>query len=176
MKDDDRISVAVRVGKELREFIVSGHGSDLLSPDRRSVLWSIVKPWLGSRSQTPDTDVYPPDETVYILLRKGESIRTFCRVSGKVTNINTSYSHFFLDPRGEAAVRRHFSMMFKHSFRTYMAGYTAAGPQLGKLDGITAFCLDYGISIDEKTIQRLDKDWYRFRKKHGEDPVCPMVF
>lgn len=175
MNEWKRISVDIRVGREIRDFIVTSTGSDLLSPGKRTVLWSLVRPWLRC-DPVPDMQERDPLETVRIALRMKDSNRIYSFAADKVTCINTSLTHFYIDPRGEAAVRRHFETSFKHVFHVYMAGYSAGSTGQAQLDAITSFCLDYGITVTEKLIQRLDKDWYRWRRKHGEDPVCPLLF
>lgn len=174
MNETKRIGVKVAVGKEIREYIISATGSDVLSPGRRTILWSLIRPWLTS---SPDpAAVRDPEQDITILLRMKESNRIYSFAADSVRYINTCWSDFYLTREGEAAVRRHFEASFRHMFHTYMAGYRAAGMGLEVLDGITSFCLDYGITVTEVLIQRLDKDWYRYRKKVGEDAVCPFLF
>lgn len=175
MNEWKRLSVPVRVGKELREFIITSTGSELLSPGKNTVLWSLVRPWLRSEPVT-GLEIRDPLEDIHIALRMKESNRIYSFASDKVTCINTCYTHFWLDPRGEAAVRRHFETSFRLVFHVYMAGYSAGSTGTVQLDAITSFCLDYGITVSEKLLQRLDKDWYRWRRKHGEDPVCPLLY
>lgn len=175
MQEWKRIGVNVAVGREIREYIISANGSDSISPDRRSIVWSLVRPWLVP-SPDPRTEPRNPEEDITILLRMKESSKVYSFAQDKVKYINTCYTDFYILQEGEAAVRRHFEASFRHLFHTYMAGYRAAGTGMDVLDGITSFCLDYGITVTEVLIQRLDKDWYRYRKKVGEDAVCPFIF
>ncbi|MDD4641346.1 MAG: hypothetical protein PHF92_08340 [Bacteroidales bacterium] len=170
----ERFSVDVNVGRTLRSFIIQTNGSSVVDPDKGSILWCLVKQHLNLRPQQ-EYSLPEVDGVIKILLRSGDSIKTYSHTRSGLLNCNMLY-RCYLDEIGQASIRRHFEKNMKHLFHVFMAGYMAANPEAGILYAITDFCLEYNIEFDNTTLGALRKDWYRYRQKSTETKICPLVF
>lgn len=170
----DRMTVDVKVGKALKEFIVSTNGSDTLDPDKYSILWCLIKQHLvtvpGNYKPLSDRS-----EFIYIKLRNSNDIKVFS-VPKKTRVTYSTLFYSYLTETGQNVVRRHFEKEFKAAFRNYMKGALNNNPEMNINDAIEEFFTDHEISMDNITTAMLQKDWYRFRIKCATRKVCPLCF
>ena len=119
---EDMMTVDVRVGSCLREYVVCTRGCDVIVPAKDSVLWCLLKQYLVTSA-----DGYAPPhpdlagEYIRIALRNAHSARSYSVPSGRVVQLNTLF-RCFLDPTGERVIRRHLEHEFKKTFHDYMMG------------------------------------------------------
>ena len=48
---EEKYQALVNVGKDVREFIINSYGSDVIEPEKESVLWSMIKTYLITANQ-----------------------------------------------------------------------------------------------------------------------------
>lgn len=170
----ERMTVDVKVGKAIKEFILSTNGSDVLDPDKYTILWCLIKQHLvtvpGDYKPLADRSEY-----ISIKLRNSNDIKTFSVPKNAKARFSTLfYSH--LTEAGQTVVRRHFEKEFKATFRNYMRGALNNNPEMHINDAIEEFLNDHNITMDHISIAMLQKDWYRYRIKCATKKVCPLCF
>jgi hypothetical protein len=167
------ITVDVSVGESLKQFVVDCSGADLVSPEKDSILWCLVKTHLLLRPN-PYSDI--PDRTglIRLQLRHSHSGRTFSLERHESIVIDTLY-RCYLDSSGQRVVRRYFDRQFKHSFRMYMKGAMAGNPRVKVSYAIAEFLLEYNIDPTAQLLAALQKDWWRYRKREDCGIVNPLV-
>ena len=176
-------TASVKVLPCLREFILCVNGgSDIITPGRESKLWGIVKMHL---------DLVPPDYKPVPASGSEDCIRIaifrshrmcYNRNSRKFEPgkkrpnpniiVDTIWRNY-LNPVGQEAVASHLMHTFKLTYRSYMTGALGNNPELSIHDAIYSFCELYHITMENITYEMLRKDWFRFRKKHGNASPIP---
>lgn len=177
-------TVSVKVLPCLREYILGVNGgSDIIIPGRESKLWGIVKMHL---------DLIPPDykpvpasgskDCIRIAIYRSHR-RCYNHNSRNVERgkkrpnpnivVDTIWRNY-LNPVGQEAVAAHLMHTFKLVYRSYMTGALGNNPNLSIHDAIYSFCELYHISMESITYEMLRKDWFRFRKKHGQVGPIPI--
>lgn len=177
-------TVSVKVLPCLREYILAvNNGSDIIRPARKSRLWGIVKMYLDLTPQ--DYEPVPvTGRAGFIRIGLYRSHRlAYNRRSRKVDPgkkrpnpcfvVNTLFRNY-LDDQGQEAVASHLMHTFKLTFRSYMTGALGNNSELTIHDAIYSFCELYNISMDNITYEMLRKDWFRFRKRHGDISAVPV--
>lgn len=167
------MTVDVKVGKALKEFIVSTNGSDMLDPEKDTIIWCLIKQHL--LTQPGYVPVPDRSEYVQILLRGAKAAKTYSIQKGRNLQVNTLF-RTFLDERGQAVIRKHFEKEFKQTFRNYMKGCLNNNPEMKIIDAIEEFCTDHNVTLDNISVAMLQKDWYRYRMKCSLGNVCPLLF
>lgn len=169
---EEMMTVDVRVGVCLREYVISTRGSDVIVPAKDSVLWCLLKQHLV----TSASGYVPPDpslagEYIRIALRSSHSARTYSIPSRRIVQLNTLF-RCYLEPTGERVIRRHLDHEFKKCFHDYMLG-CSNNTDLKITEAIEEFCNDHNIDgTDHITVEMLRKDWYRFRQRE-ENRIFP---
>jgi len=170
----ERMTVDVKVGRSIREFIVSTNESDVLDPDKFTILWCLIKQHLvtvpGNYKPLVDRSEY-----ISIKLRNSNDIKTFSVPKNNTTCYSTLF-HSHLTELGQSVVRRHFEKEFKATFRNYMRGALNNNPEMKINDAIEEFLLDHNVSMNHISMSMLQKDWYRYRIKCATTKVCPLCF
>lgn len=168
------MTVDVRVGPILKEYIIASSGSDVLVPEKDTVLWALLKQHLVT---CPTTYVPITDRTEYIqiALRTTKAAATYSVVSERKLLINTLFRSF-LTNSGQNVIRRHFAKEFKKSFRDYMKGALNNNSSIQIKDAIEKFCEDNKVTMNKISYEMLKKDWYRFSKKNNAQSVCTLIF
>ncbi len=167
------MTVDVKVGKALKEFIVSSNGSDILDPEKDTILWCLMKQHLLTRpGYMPITD---RSEYIYITLRIKNGAKTYHVPEARNMGLQTLFRSY-LDEKGQAVIRKHFEKEFKKSFRDYMKGALNNNPDMKIVDAIAEFCSDHMVILNDISISMLQKDWYRYRTKCAVKNVCPLCF
>ena len=169
----ERMTVDVKVGKALKEFIVSSNGSDILDPGKDTILWCLMKQHLINRPGY--MLVKDRTEYVYITLRIKNGAKTYSVPDKRNLSMETLFRSY-LDEHGQAVIRKHFEKEFKKSFRDYMKGALNNNPDMKIIDAIAEFCADHNVTLNNITISMLQKDWYRYRTKCAVKSVCPLCF
>ena len=171
----ESLTVDVKVGQELRSWVLATAGTDILVPERQSNLWCLVKQHLKTVPASYRL-VYDRGEYIYIrLLQSGSDTKAWNLDAGRTIEVNTLYRSY-LDERGQYVVRRFLYRNFKSAFRNYMLGAVHANPTGKEIAAITEFCLEYNIEVTKQLITRLQKDWIRYKKKLEEEVYNPMAF
>lgn len=176
---EEILTVDVRVGAALREWVMSTTGSDTLIPPKDSTLWCLLKQHLvTSAAGYSPVGFDERGEYIRIGLRNTHAARSYNVPSGRVVQLNTLF-RCFLTPTGERVVRRHLEQEFKRCFRNYMTG-CCNNSELKIIDAIEEFCNDHNIDgTNYITIEMLRKDWYRYRQREelraAERKVSPVV-
>lgn len=164
---EEMMTVDVRVGACLREYVICTRGCDVIVPAKDSVLWCLLKQHLVT-SADGYVPVHPDlaGEYIRIALRNAHSAKTYSVPSGRVVQLNTLF-RCFLDPTGERVIRRHLDHEFKKTFHDYMMG-CSNNTDLKITEAIEEFCNDHRIDgTNSITIEMLRKDWYRFRLREA---------
>jgi len=170
-----RMTIDVRVGSALKEFIVStNNGSDVLDPEKDTILWCRVKQHLllqpGQYIRIQDRSEY-----ISIILRGTKAGKTYSIDKGRKLQVNTLFRSY-LDEAGQAEIRKHFEKEFKNVFRTYMKGCLNNNDDMKIIDAIEEFCHDHNIPMNKISTAMLQKDWYRYRLRCSVKNVCPLMF
>lgn len=169
----ERLKVDVKVGKTLKEFIVSTNESDVLDPEKDTVLWCLMKQHLiTSPGYLPIAD---RSEYIQITLRNKNGAKTYSVPDKKRLQLQTLF-RCYLDEKGQAVIRKHFEKEFKKTFRDYMRGALNNNPDMKIIDAIEEFCVDHNISMNNISVDMLKKDWYRYRTKSAMKNICPLCF
>ena len=165
-KEDNIMTVDVKVSRPIREYVLSiNDGSDLIKPERGSLLWGLIKLHLDLVPETYRP--VPPDKRqdyIRIALYRTRSTRSYNVNTGRNMEVNTLFRNY-LNEEGQRAVSDHITRGFKQTFRAYMGGALGNNPDLTIHDAVYEFCSDYNISMDSITYDMLRKDWYRFKKR-----------
>ncbi len=172
---DNIITVDIEVSKPLREYILSiNKGDDVLVPDKKSLLWSLVKTQLDL---VPNNyhPVRPEDRQRYIKIGFLESHSSYSYNANiqKTINLNTLF-RCYLNPSGQKKIAAYLTRSMKMVYRAYVGGALSNNPSLTIHDAIYEFCQDYGITLEHITYEMFRKDWYRFKQKNGDQGVIPI--
>lgn len=180
-KRDNHNTVNVRVGSDMRKWIVNAYGTDTIRLDKDMNLWCIIKQHL---ELLPDgySGLDDPDEYIaFVLLTDGGNTRAYAGPDARHPyrqsyRVNTLY-RCAISERGENIVRRFFKKQFKNCFHNYMRGALNNNPELSITEAITEFLTDAAWpDIDNRIISSLCKDWYRFRQKYPDSFMVPVFF
>lgn len=171
----ESMTVDVKVGPELRGWIIATAGTDILVPEKRSTLWCLVKQHLQTVPATYQL-VYDRGDYIYIrLLQSGSDTKAWSLQAGRTIKVDTLYRSY-LDEHGQNVVRRFLYRNFKAAFRNWMLGSVRANPDGKEIAMITEFLLEYDIEVTRELLARLQKDWIRYKKKIRAGVYNPMVF
>lgn len=174
-KEDNIMTVDVKVSRPIREYVLSiNDGSDLIKPERGSLLWGLIKLHLDLVPETYRP--VPPDKRqdyIRIALYRTRSTRSYNVNTGRNMEVNTLFRNY-LNEEGQRAVSDHITRGFKQTFRAYMGGALGNNPDLTIHDAVYEFCSDYNISMDSITYDMLRKDWYRFKKRCPGPGLIPV--
>lgn len=159
----DRAMVSVKVHPALKEYILAINcGSDIITPQRDSRLWGLVKMYLEPvpAGYKPVPIEGTPDCIRIALYRASRMAYSF--PDRGTVSIHTLYRDY-INETGQRVIARHLMLGFKQTFRAYMNGALSNNPDLDISEAIDEFCADYRIENERITIDMLRKDWYRFR-------------
>lgn len=169
----NRISVDVKVGRIVREFIVSSTGTDVLDPDKHSVVWCLTKQHLVTApkhyNKIPDRSEY-----ISILLRNRKSCDTYSVPADRVLQVNTLF-RTYLSEKGHNVIKLHFEKQLKSVFRNYMTGCINNNPDIKIITAIENFCTEHKLTMDNISVEMLKKDWYRYRLNKTAKNFCPLI-
>lgn len=172
-KVEDMIAVDVRVGRYLRDFVVSSSGgSDIFVPAKDSVIWGLLKQYLitsavGYRS-VPEEE---RNEYIRIALRTtASSAKVYNIPDSRILSVNTLF-RCNLSDTGERVIARYLNKEFKKTFHDYMRGCMNNTDSVSIKDAIENFMIDHNISDGDGgvTHEMLRKDWYRFSSREREN-------
>lgn len=171
----ESLTVDVKVGAEIRAWVIAVAGTDILVPERNSVMWCLVKQHLQTVPASYQM-IYDRGEYIYIrLLVHGGKTKSYSISAGRNIEVNTLYRSY-LDEKGQQAVRRFMYMNFKKSFHSYMMGALRSNPSGKEVAMITEYLLEFNIDVNRQLISRLQKDWIRYKKKMRDTTYNPMWF
>lgn len=174
MRTENIITVDVRVGRYIRDFIISSSGgNDVFVPAKDSVIWGLLKQYLITSAvgyrPVPES---VRDEYIKIALRPtGSSSKSYNVPAGRILSVNTLF-RCYLSETGERVIARFLNKEFKKTFHDYMRGCMNNTDTVSIKDAIENFMIDHNISDGDGgvTHEMLRKDWYRFtsqeRKKY----------
>lgn len=174
-KEDDIMTVDVKVSRPIKEYILSINGGcDIIRPEKGSLLWGLIKLHLDLVPKFYHP--IPPGERqdyIRIALYKTRRTKSWNLNTSRSMEINTLFRNH-LNEEGQRAVADHIAKGFKQTFRAYMGGALSNNPDLTIHDAIYEFCSDYNISMDSITYDMLRKDWYRFKKRCPGPGLIPV--
>ena len=168
------IQVDIKVGVFIHDWVVNSTGSSVIRLDKTTNLWAIVKQHLVLRS-----DGYVPEESeaIGIVLLDHSRALTYNVHSERLLHQNKFFRDYVTES-GQGAIRRYLENQFRQAFRMFMLGKYSY--YLGKEEkirhAICDFLLTYDLPVDDVIIERLTKDWYRFRQKNTEKYQIPIFF
>lgn len=166
--------IDVKVGKVLREFIISTNGSEVLDPQKDTLLWCRVKQHLILQP-AHYTRITDRSEYISIIMRGTKAGRTYNIDYGRNLQVHTLFRSY-LDESGQSAIKTVLEKEFKKTFRDYMKGCLNNNDKMKIIDAIEEFCMDHNITLVNISISTLQKDWYRYRLKCTLTNVCPLIF
>ena len=171
--------VTAHVGNEMRQYVMAAYNSDIIPLERDSVLLAVIKPHLETKSALTQ-DAFPDDEIIKIELPHVNE-KVYYRKGKRLYVCNTLWRDV-LDDKGHKKVQRFLEKNFKKSFRCFMDGYTEAQYIETKANmrkkvrnGAVAYLMQYHIDVNEKTVNRLVRDWFRHRDRNEENKTAPFV-
>lgn len=164
--------VDVEVGAFTHDWVMATEGTDRITIGKATNMWAILKQHLQVRPNDYQ-EVKDRSEVISFQLLDTSSTAVYSRASSRTVHMNTLY-RCYIDPAGQAAIRRYLDNQFKHAFHLYMIGCQNADVKI--MESITGFLCDYNLPIDSKVIARLTKDWYRYRQKNPDKFHIPIFF
>lgn len=167
-------SVDIKVGRFIRQWVVSSCGSDQIRVDKRTNIWAIVKQNLALLPEDYAI-VSNRSEYISIELLDAHSQRSYIHPAGCCLHLNSLY-RCYISESGQEAIRRYLENQFRSAFRVYMVASMRDDSREKILHAITSFLLDYDLPVDSRILARLSKDWYRYRQKNGEKLHIPIFF
>lgn len=174
---EEKYQVSVNVGKDVREFITNSNGSDVIEPEKESVLWSMIKPNLITSTQAAElTFDFNPESCIKIAIMRKTGIRKVYNYFDKKEIVTNTQYRYIISPEGQSMIRKHFQKVLKQAFHIYMTGYFSSREDAPISEAVTAFCLDCNIEVTDTVIERYRKDWFRFRLKDNIKNFCPLIF
>ncbi len=160
----DQLTVHVRTGRVLREFVIATKGSDVLTPAKDSFLWGLVKQHMTvweHRSCSPCDS----GECIQIAIKSSNGLVSYNARSRKTESFRSQY-RCYLTCRGERIIQRYLKKEFKKTFRDYMTGCLNNNPDITIVEAIEEFLTDFHVTPDRViTVESLRKDWYRYSMK-----------
>ena len=170
----NRVTVDVKVGSFIRQWVMESNGSDIISLEKRTNLWAIVKQNLQLLPNDYETI---QDRSEYISI---ELLETHARQYWNVTDdcmvkMNELY-RCHISEAGQAAITRYLENQFRAHFHVYMTARFSDGKKEPIRHAIASFLQDYLLPIDDTIMARMSKDWYRFRQKNQEKYPIPIFF
>lgn len=164
----------IKVGAFIRQWVISNTGSDMVRLDERANLWGIVKENL----ELLPKDYEPLDDraeyiTFELLDSDGEP--SYNRAADRKIYTNELF-RCHVNDRAQATIKKYLENQFRNAFRTWMTSRYATGSKEKILHAICSFLLEYDLPVDDKIIERLRKDWLRWRVKHPEKSPIPIFF
>ncbi len=171
----DAVTVDIKVGSFIRHWVVEYTGSDIVSLDETSNIWGIIR---SNLELLPKDYKLIEDRSEYISIELLDchSTEYYNRPSADALHMNTLY-RCYINPTAQAVIRRWFENQFRNAFRLYMVGrYSDDKSQEPIRHAIGSFLVNYDLPMDSRMINRLSKDWYRFRQKHGDKFPIPIFF
>lgn len=170
----EAISVDVKVGKVLREFINCTAGSPNITAKKDDILWCLIKQNLLTSPVVPQI-IRDKSEYITITIPSTKGGRTYnCRAERSM-NIDTFFRNH-LDEAGQNKVRQHLEKEYREVFRVFMKAQFKSNPDIKIVDAINNFCDEYNLTMDSISLQTLKKYWYRYRLKESESKICPIIF
>lgn len=188
------LTVDVRVGKVLKEYILCTTGGDTLTPDKDSILWGLMKQYLCTYPEEKEANSAEPgknsagksagcegnsaddkEEYIKIAFRKyANNVKAYCREANKVMIVNTFY-RCYMTHSAQTTIRKFLYKEFKKTFLDYMRGALSNNCDMKVIEGIEEFCHDHQLTLDFITYEMLRKTWYRFTLKHQVlECVCSL--
>lgn len=160
-------------------WVMNTYGTDILTLDKDSNLWMIIKQHLDL---LPNDWRPVQDRSEYIsfvLLTDGSNTKAYREDPEKHRysyRPNMLY-RCALTEKGEYIVKRFLAKQFKNTFHNYMQGAMNNNPEMKISEAITEFLMDcQQPTIDKKVIAALTKDWYRYRLKNPDCFKIPIFF
>lgn len=164
----------VKVGATIRRWIIDSYGKDVITLDRKSNLWTVVKQNLDTRPEDY-THVKDKSEYIFINILVVRGSKAYNNEAERQMYCNELY-RCYLTERGVAAVKRYLENSFRAAFREYMIARYTNGESEKIRHAITSFLLDHDLPVEKRMIARLSKDWYRFRQKNPQKFPIPLFF
>jgi len=164
----------VKLGSFFRDWVVRVNGSDLIKLDRHSNLWAIT---LSNLALPPEkyTPLHDRSEYISIQLLDSDGRATWNIPSESLLWVNEEY-RYFISESGQAAIRRYLENQFRGVFRAYMVARFSDSDSEPIRHAIGSFLADYDLPINQTMIDRLSKDWYRFRQRNRDKYQIPIFF
>ena len=166
--------VDIKVGTFIREWVITVNGSDIIHLDERTNLWGIVRQNLDLLPEDYSV-LHDRSEYISIELLDSDGKIAYNVPAGKEIWINELY-RCYISEAGQKALKRYLENQLRNAFRVYMVGRFSDGKQEMITHAIGSFLADYNLPMDRTMINRLSKDWYRFRQKNGVNPPLPIFF
>lgn len=165
----EQLTVYVYTGRILREFVMATKGTDILTPQKDSFLWGLIKQHL-TVWQYRSTRPRNTDECIQIAIRSSNGLVSYSARSRRTECYRSQY-RCYLTGKGERIIQRYLKKEFKKTFRDYMTGCLNNNPDITIVEAIEEFLADYNITPDRIiTVESLRKDWYRYSMRvAGED-------
>jgi len=174
----ERMTVPVQVHPIIREFIIDTNGSDIIVPDKTSLLWKTVK---YNLELPPDNYQEPltKDNIIYIALLDASGTKSFLKKTDKVITIHTLF-RWYLSHEAQEEIAGHLRKQFKNTFHCFMQGALANNPKLEQRQGMESFCRMYHLTMNELSEDMLKKSWDRSSHKlmvvKRKFCCCPLIF
>lgn len=170
----ENITVDIKVGKIIKEFILCTNGSSNIVAQKDDILWCLVKQNLLCAPLVP---VFIKDDSEYITitLPTSKSAFTYNINAGRNIQANTLFRNY-LDDCGQKKIRMHFEKEYRNVFSVYMRAQIISAPDIMIKDAIDNFCTDYNLTLDYISISALKKYWYRYRLRKNISNICPLIF
>lgn len=188
------LTIDVRVGKILKEYILCTTGGDTLTPDKDSILWGLVKQYLCTYTEEKEAnsaelakiraqksaehkDMSTDDKSEYVKIafrKYANNVKAYCREENKTMTVNTFY-RCYMTQSAQTTIRKYLYKEFKKTFLDYMRGALSNNCDMKVIEAIEEFCHDHKLTLDFISYEMLRKTWYRFTLKHQVmECVCSL--
>lgn len=172
------MTVPVQVHPIIREFIIDTNGSDIIVPEKRSLLWKTVK----FNLELPPPGYHEPqtkDNIIYIALLNCTGTKSISNNKDKTIYIDGLF-RWYLGHKGQVEIASHFRKQFKHTFHCFVQGAVACNPRLEQRQAMEEFCKLYHLTLNELSEDMLKKSWDRSDHKlmviKRKFISCPLFF
>lgn len=184
----ERIYLTAHVGPTMRQYVEGHYGTDIIELTSRSTFMYAILPHLETVSLN-EPEFFLESECVKLALPIRRNEKVYYKNGKSVYVCNTLWRNILTDD-GHKMVKKLLYYNYKHSFRTYMAGYVERQhnendvadkkKRIKVLEGIYAFFLSFGINFEDskeekKEMVKLKKDWERFEKESYRYKVSPFI-
>jgi hypothetical protein len=159
----ERMSIPVKVHPVLKEFLIDITGSDVITPRKHDLVWSILKQNLETvplgHIETPDTD-----RCIYVQLLDCHNSATWCIQQNNTLHINPLF-RWHLSDRGQTRINNILRANFKSQLHSFIQGAVACNPELQQRQAMDMFFELHRLSMQKITPDMVKKSWDRSEHK-----------
>lgn len=155
----EKMRIPVRVHPIIREFLLDTTKTDVITPVKGDIYWSVIQ----NELELPPDDYKDPTDIqnlIYIELPNCHGHKAFSNEAGKAIYIDTMF-RWYLSKKAQIKINSILKANFKNSYHCFMQGAIVGNPELQQKEAMELFCDLYNLSMDKVTPDMLKKSWMR---------------